>query len=142
MEFVIIVPKDIDYHHFNFAYVFHSVIFICVFFDFEFLFFLQVKAEFSHGTPVSNFKIVVHTFSQTQELITDINGLANFTIDTSFARSAFFSVSVSFLFMFVCMLVLCRFADAFHSKITFDYVCVLVSCSSMVSLTMCSLICS
>lgn len=33
MEFVIILPKDFDYHNFNFAYVFHSVIFICVFFD-------------------------------------------------------------------------------------------------------------
>lgn len=34
MEFVIIVRKDFDYHHFNFAYVFHSLNFICVFFDY------------------------------------------------------------------------------------------------------------
>lgn len=105
MEFVIIVRKDFDYHHFNFAYVFHSLNFICVFFDYctvcpwlyVLLFFLQVKAEFSNGTLVSNFKIFVHYihFQQPKELITDINGLANFTIDTSYL-SAPITVSVRF----------------------------------------------
>ncbi|CAM4552714.1 unnamed protein product [Leuciscus chuanchicus] len=49
----------------------------------------KVKAEFFHGTPVSNFTILVrHTyFQQPQLLITDVNGLANFTIDTSYLRA-------------------------------------------------------
>ncbi|XP_048017408.1 pregnancy zone protein [Megalobrama amblycephala] len=64
----------------------------------------KVKVEFSDGTPVSNFKIVVHhNFNRIdftpQELITDISGMANFTIDTSLANSAPFSVSVSFLYI-------------------------------------------
>lgn len=113
----------------------------------EFLFFLQVKAEFSHGTPVSNLTIFVryNYFQHPQVLITDINGLANFTIDTSYLRAPI-TVSVSFLFLCVCMLVLCRFADVSIQKHlymnlrinatfkdfagnTFDYVCVLASCS-------------
>ncbi|XP_051719428.1 alpha-2-macroglobulin [Ctenopharyngodon idella] len=59
----------------------------------------KVKVEFSDGTPVSNFKIAVHhtvqhstITPQQQELITDISGMANFTIDTSTA-SAPLSVS-------------------------------------------------
>ncbi|XP_067306909.1 alpha-2-macroglobulin-like protein 1 [Pseudorasbora parva] len=56
----------------------------------------KVKVEFSDGTPVSNFKIFVrHTYSQQpQACITDINGLANFTIETpSEIRFSSFSVS-------------------------------------------------
>ncbi|KTF78514.1 hypothetical protein cypCar_00037440, partial [Cyprinus carpio] len=46
----------------------------------------KVKVEFSKGTPFPYFKVVVeHALSQSQELTTDINGLADFTIDTSLA---------------------------------------------------------
>uniref|UniRef100_A0A671K5H0 Alpha-2-macroglobulin-like n=1 Tax=Sinocyclocheilus anshuiensis TaxID=1608454 RepID=A0A671K5H0_9TELE len=48
----------------------------------------KVKVEFSKGTPFPYFKVVVqHALSQSQELTTDINGLAHFTIDTSLAIS-------------------------------------------------------
>lgn len=79
----------------------------------EVLFFHQVKVEFSKGTPFPYFKVVVeHALSRPQELTTDINGLADFTIDTSLAirTSIYVSVSLSF----VC--VYCMLADAFHSK--------------------------
>uniref|UniRef100_A0A8C2GTQ3 Uncharacterized protein n=1 Tax=Cyprinus carpio TaxID=7962 RepID=A0A8C2GTQ3_CYPCA len=46
----------------------------------------KVKVEFSKGTPFPYFKVVVeHALSRPQELTTDINGLADFTIDTSLA---------------------------------------------------------
>ncbi|XP_050984844.1 pregnancy zone protein [Labeo rohita] len=49
----------------------------------------KVKAEFSKGNPSPYFKVVVHhALSQPQELTTDINGLANFTIDTSLATTS------------------------------------------------------
>ncbi|KTF82907.1 hypothetical protein cypCar_00009885, partial [Cyprinus carpio] len=48
----------------------------------------KVKVEFSKGTPFPYFKVVVeHALSRPQELTTDINGLADFTIDTSLAIS-------------------------------------------------------
>ncbi|KAL1260695.1 hypothetical protein QQF64_008522 [Cirrhinus molitorella] len=44
----------------------------------------KVKAEFSKGNPFPYLKVAVqHVLSQPQELTTDINGLADFTIDTS-----------------------------------------------------------
>uniref|UniRef100_A0A8C2KNI3 Alpha-2-macroglobulin-like n=1 Tax=Cyprinus carpio TaxID=7962 RepID=A0A8C2KNI3_CYPCA len=63
------------------------------------LFFHQVKVEFSKGTPFPYFKVVVeHALSQSQELTTDINGLADFTIDTSLAirTSIYFSTPYHF----------------------------------------------
>ncbi|XP_016308401.1 alpha-2-macroglobulin isoform X2 [Sinocyclocheilus anshuiensis] len=54
----------------------------------------KVKVEFSKGTPFPYFKVVVqHDLSQPQELTTDINGLAHFTIDTSLAISTSIYVS-------------------------------------------------
>ncbi|XP_052431623.1 alpha-2-macroglobulin-like isoform X1 [Carassius gibelio] len=44
----------------------------------------KVKVELSKGTPIPYFKVVVHHgLSIPQEITTDINGLAHFTIDTS-----------------------------------------------------------
>ncbi|RXN03910.1 alpha-2-macroglobulin-like isoform X2 [Labeo rohita] len=60
---------------------------------------VQVKAEFSKGNPSPYFKVVVHhALSQPQELTTDINGLANFTIDTSLATTSSIYVLVRFSF--------------------------------------------
>uniref|UniRef100_A0A673I500 Alpha-2-macroglobulin bait region domain-containing protein n=1 Tax=Sinocyclocheilus rhinocerous TaxID=307959 RepID=A0A673I500_9TELE len=54
----------------------------------------KIKVEFSKGTPFPYFKVVVqHALSQSQELTTDINGLAHFTIDTSLAISTSIYVS-------------------------------------------------
>ncbi|KAI2656210.1 Pregnancy zone protein [Labeo rohita] len=59
----------------------------------------KVKAEFSKGNPSPYFKVVVHhALSQPQELTTDINGLANFTIDTSLATTSSIYVLVRFSF--------------------------------------------
>lgn len=81
------------------------------------LFFHQVKVEFSNGTPNPYFKVVVqHAMIQSQELTTDINGLAHFTFNMSLAISTSIHVSVSLSFVCVCMLVLCDLADVFHSK--------------------------
>ncbi|XP_043115309.1 alpha-2-macroglobulin-like protein 1 [Puntigrus tetrazona] len=46
----------------------------------------KVKVEFFKGTPFPSFKVVVH-HGLPQELITDINGVANFTINTSLEKS-------------------------------------------------------
>ncbi|KAK2881134.1 hypothetical protein Q8A67_018402 [Cirrhinus molitorella] len=54
----------------------------------------KVKVELSKGTPFPYFKVVVHyDLSQPQELTTDINGLAHFTIDTSLTTSTSIYVS-------------------------------------------------
>uniref|UniRef100_A0A8C2BCJ2 Alpha-2-macroglobulin-like n=1 Tax=Cyprinus carpio TaxID=7962 RepID=A0A8C2BCJ2_CYPCA len=57
----------------------------------------KVKVEFSKGTPFPYFKVVVeHALSRPQELTTDINGLADFTIDTSLAISKSIYAHASF----------------------------------------------
>ncbi|XP_073673327.1 alpha-2-macroglobulin-like [Garra rufa] len=56
----------------------------------------KVKVEFSKGTPFSYFKVIVqHDLSQPQELTTDVNGSAHFTIDTSLATSTSIYVSAA-----------------------------------------------
>ncbi|XP_056329658.1 alpha-2-macroglobulin-like protein 1 [Danio aesculapii] len=57
----------------------------------------KVKVELSNGQPVSNIKLVVYLPSGITELITDINGLANFTIDTSFGIGTTLILSASLL---------------------------------------------
>ncbi|XP_058601063.1 alpha-2-macroglobulin [Onychostoma macrolepis] len=54
----------------------------------------KVKVEIYKGTLFPNFKVVIHCdMSQSQELTTDTNGLANFTINTSLAISTSIHVS-------------------------------------------------
>ncbi|XP_043115311.1 alpha-2-macroglobulin-like isoform X2 [Puntigrus tetrazona] len=54
----------------------------------------KVKVEFSKGTPIHQIKVVVYCdMSPSQELITDINGLAHFTINTSLVISTSIQVT-------------------------------------------------
>ncbi|XP_009289985.1 alpha-2-macroglobulin-like protein 1 isoform X2 [Danio rerio] len=57
----------------------------------------KVKVELFNGQPVSNIKLVVYVPSGIGELITDINGLANFTIDTSFGIGTTLILTASLL---------------------------------------------
>ncbi|XP_026138188.1 alpha-2-macroglobulin-like isoform X2 [Carassius auratus] len=54
----------------------------------------KFKVELSKGTPIPYFKVVVHHgLSIPQEITTDINGLAHFTINTSLTITTYMHVS-------------------------------------------------